>query len=59
MRQRLQDVKPRQVQPRPKHGRHHRQGYRRTPTPMTMRSRTEVETLFDGFELVKPGVMRL
>jgi hypothetical protein len=34
----------------------HRAMYARTPTPMTMRSRDEVEALFDGFELVEPGV---
>ncbi|MFI9006610.1 SAM-dependent methyltransferase [Actinosynnema sp. NPDC053489] len=32
---------------------------RRTATPMTMRSKGEVEALFDGFELVDPGVVHL
>jgi hypothetical protein len=33
--------------------------YRRTGTPMTMRSRTEIAALFAGFELVEPGVVFL
>jgi SAM-dependent methyltransferase len=37
----------------------HRQLYRRTPTPMTMRSRTDIARLFDGFELVEPGLVWL
>ncbi|MFD1149026.1 SAM-dependent methyltransferase [Saccharothrix hoggarensis] len=32
---------------------------RRTATPMTMRSKAEVEALFDGFDLVEPGVVHL
>jgi hypothetical protein len=35
----------------------HRNLYRQTATPMTMRSRTEVEALFSGFDLVEPGVV--
>jgi S-adenosyl methyltransferase len=35
----------------------HRAFYARTPTPMTMRSREQVAALFDGFELVDPGVV--
>ena len=31
--------------------------YRRTTTPMTMRSHDEVLTLFDGFGLVEPGLV--
>jgi hypothetical protein len=34
----------------------HRDLYRQTATPMTMRSLTQVRELFDGFELVEPGV---
>ncbi|NKE58378.1 hypothetical protein FXN61_16720 [Lentzea sp. PSKA42] len=37
----------------------HQDLYRRTPTPMTMRSRPEVTALFDGFDLVDPGVVFL
>jgi hypothetical protein len=37
----------------------HRELYRRTPTPMTMRSKTEVTGLFAGFDLVDPGVVFL
>ena len=33
--------------------------YQRTATPMTMRSRLEIEALFDGFDLVPPGVVFL
>lgn len=33
--------------------------YRRTPTPMTMRSRSEVEALLNGFSVVPPGVVFL
>jgi hypothetical protein len=33
--------------------------YRQTPTPMTMRSRAEVEALLEGFDLVEPGVVYL
>jgi hypothetical protein len=31
--------------------------YRRTGTPMTMRSRAQILTLFNGFELVDPGLV--
>lgn len=37
----------------------HQQLYRRTPTPMTMRSREEIARLFDGFDLVPPGLVWL
>ncbi|MEU0882234.1 SAM-dependent methyltransferase [Lentzea sp. NPDC005914] len=37
----------------------HRDLYRRTPTPMTMRSKSAVADLFTGFELVDPGVVFL
>jgi S-adenosyl methyltransferase len=33
--------------------------YRQTPTPMTMRSRSQVAALFDGWELVDPGLVYL
>ncbi|MDG4822008.1 SAM-dependent methyltransferase [Asanoa sp. WMMD1127] len=35
----------------------HQQLYRRTATPMTMRTRAEVTALFAGLELVPPGVV--
>lgn len=35
----------------------HRGLYRQTATPMTMRTRVEVEALFAGFDLVEPGVV--
>jgi hypothetical protein len=41
----------------PERAAEHRAMYARTPTPMTMRSRDDVEALFDGFELVEPGVV--
>jgi hypothetical protein len=44
---------------RPEMAGSHRQLYSRTPTPMTMRSRAEIERLFDGFELVEPGLVWL
>jgi len=37
----------------------HRDLYRRTSTPMTMRSRAEIVRFFDGFELVDPGLVWL
>src|SRR3954471_4295420 len=37
----------------------HRELYRRTPTPMTMRSRAEIARFFDGFQLVEPGLVWL
>jgi SAM-dependent methyltransferase len=30
-----------------------------TPTPLTMRSRAEIERFFDGFDLVEPGLVRV
>jgi hypothetical protein len=35
----------------------HRDLYRQTATPMTMRTQAQVEGLFDGFELIEPGVV--
>ncbi|MEO6082260.1 MAG: SAM-dependent methyltransferase [Umezawaea sp.] len=37
----------------------HRQLYQRTATPMSMRSRAQVTALFDGFDIVDPGVVFL
>ena len=37
----------------------HRALYRRTATPMTMRSRDEVAGLLEGFTLVEPGIVYL
>jgi len=37
----------------------HQALYRRTGTPMTIRSRDEIAALFDGFELVDPGLVFL
>ena len=36
-----------------------RKNYERTVASVTLRSRPEVEALFSGFELVKPGVVWL
>jgi SAM-dependent methyltransferase len=44
---------------RPEVAASHRELYSRTPTPMTMRSRAEIARLFDGFQLVKPGLVWL
>jgi S-adenosyl methyltransferase len=41
----------------PERAAEHRAVYARTPTPMTMRSRDQVEALFAGFQLVEPGVV--
>ncbi|HJT03341.1 MAG TPA: SAM-dependent methyltransferase [Pseudonocardiaceae bacterium] len=35
----------------------HTELYRRAGAPLTMRSRREIETILDGFELVEPGVV--
>ena len=35
----------------------HQRLYARTPTPMTMRTRAEICQLFDGFDVVEPGVV--
>ena len=35
----------------------HQRLYARTPTPMTMRTRTQIEDLFQGFPLQEPGVV--
>jgi predicted O-methyltransferase YrrM len=37
----------------------HQDLYARTPTPMTMRSRERITGMFDGFDLVEPGVVYL
>jgi SAM-dependent methyltransferase len=37
----------------------HRSLYQRTATPMTMRTRDQIVGLFDGWELVEPGVVSL
>ncbi len=37
----------------------HQDLYRRTPTPMTMRSKSQVTELFAGFDVVDPGVVFL
>jgi hypothetical protein len=42
---------------RPELAAEHRAIYASTGTPMTMRSRDQVETMFTGFELVDPGVV--
>jgi len=44
---------------RPEVAASHRELYSRTPTPMTMRSHAEIERLFDGFQLIKPGLVWL
>ena len=37
----------------------HQDLYRRTPTPMTMRTKPQVTALFEGFDVVAPGVVFL
>jgi hypothetical protein len=41
----------------PSESREHEQLYARTPTPMRMRSRAEIERLFDGLEFIEPGLV--
>jgi len=43
----------------PEHADEHRALYRRTATPMTMRSRDEVAGLLEGFTLDEPGIVYL
>ena len=43
----------------PERAEEHQELYRRTATPMTMRSREQVAALFDGFDLINPGVVYL
>jgi hypothetical protein len=35
------------------------QVYRNTPTPVTLRSRADLARLFEGFEVVEPGIVRV
>lgn len=44
---------------RPDQADSHIELYQRTPTPMTMRSRSQIEVLLDGFDVVPPGVVFL
>jgi hypothetical protein len=44
---------------RPDQAGSHTELYRRAGAPLTMRSRLEIETLLDGFDLVPPGVVFL
>ncbi|MEU9117682.1 SAM-dependent methyltransferase [Streptomyces sp. NPDC048483] len=44
---------------RPDQAEGHQELYRRTPTPLTMRSRADITALFDGFVPVEPGVVFL
>nr|BFF02285.1 hypothetical protein GCM10020241_39600 [Streptoalloteichus tenebrarius] len=43
----------------PQHAGPHQRLYARTSTPLRMRSHAEVTALFDGFELVDPGLVLL
>lgn len=44
---------------RPEQASTHQELYDRTPTPMTMRSREEIAAMFDGLDMVEPGVVWL
>ncbi|MFL6128770.1 MAG: SAM-dependent methyltransferase [Mycobacteriales bacterium] len=44
---------------RPDRAAEHRGLYQRTATPMTMRTRAQIARLFDGYELVDPGLVYL
>ncbi|MFF2074276.1 SAM-dependent methyltransferase [Kitasatospora sp. NPDC058162] len=47
------------LEARPDQAENHQELYRMTPTPLTMRTREQVTAMFDGFELVEPGVVHL
>ncbi|MEV4555450.1 SAM-dependent methyltransferase [Kitasatospora sp. NPDC049285] len=44
---------------RPDQAGSHQDLYKSTPTPLTMRSRERITAMFEGFELVEPGVVYL
>ncbi|GHH63539.1 hypothetical protein GCM10018781_13150 [Kitasatospora indigofera] len=44
---------------RPDQAEDHQALYRMTPTPLTMRTHDQIASLFEGFELVDPGVVYL
>lgn len=44
---------------RPEESESHAQLYSRTPTPMMMRSRADIEGFFEGLHLIEPGVVFL
>ncbi|MFF3004711.1 SAM-dependent methyltransferase [Kitasatospora sp. NPDC057940] len=44
---------------RPDQAEDHQELYRRTPTPLTMRTHEQISGMFAGFELVEPGVVYL
>ncbi|MFD0400658.1 SAM-dependent methyltransferase [Kitasatospora sp. NPDC059811] len=44
---------------RPDQAEEHQELYRRTPTPLTMRTHEQISGMFAGFELVEPGVVYL
>jgi hypothetical protein len=43
----------------PQESREHEELYRRTPTPLRMRTRREIERFFGDFELIEPGLVFL
>jgi len=44
---------------RPDQAGSHQDLYKRTPTPLTMRTRERIAGFFDGFDLIEPGVVYL
>ncbi|MFF7454021.1 SAM-dependent methyltransferase [Kitasatospora sp. NPDC008115] len=44
---------------RPDQAEDHQRLYRMTPTPLTMRTHEQITAMFEGFELVEPGVVYL
>ncbi|MGW4893383.1 SAM-dependent methyltransferase [Kitasatospora sp. NPDC004240] len=44
---------------RPDQAENHQKLYRMTPTPLTMRTHEQIGTMFEGFELIDPGVVYL
>lgn len=44
---------------RPDQAEDHQKLYKSTPTPLTMRTKEQITSLFEGFELIEPGVVYL
>ncbi|MET8704122.1 SAM-dependent methyltransferase [Kitasatospora sp. NPDC004723] len=47
------------LESRPDQAEDHQRLYRMTPTPLTMRTREQIAAMFEGFELVEPGIVHL
>ncbi|MFE7193375.1 SAM-dependent methyltransferase [Kitasatospora sp. NPDC057541] len=47
------------LESRPDQAEDHQRLYRMTPTPLTMRTHEQIAAMFEGFELVEPGIVHL